>query len=210
MNLENRKFKVYLLRHGEIRSENCLVGQRNTPLTEEGLRQAHWWCRLFGGVELARIYCSDLDRCVRTAEIIAGTRQQPVERIPAFREIRLGDWEGLPVAEIARRFPDQWFERGAHLATYRPAGGESFEDLKERVIPAFDRIVSEANGDIMVVAHGGVNRVILCHLLEAPLDNVFRLGQDYGSLNLIEFHGGSFEISVVNMRPKFNGQFRIL
>lgn len=210
MKTVDRKFRVYLLRHGEIRSENCLMGQRNTPLTEEGLRQAHRWNGLFDEVDLSRICCSDLDRCVRTAEIIAGTRKQPVEPMPAFREIRLGDWEGLPVAEVARRFPDAWLERGTHLATYRPPGGESFEDLKERVIPAFDRIVYEAEGDIMVVAHGGVNRVILCHLLEAPLDNVFRLGQDYGCLNIIEFDGESFQLSVVNMRPNVNGQFRIL
>ncbi|MGB6067845.1 MAG: histidine phosphatase family protein [Desulfomonilaceae bacterium] len=209
MNLKKRKFKVYLLRHGEIVSRNSFVGQRDLPLTEEGIRQAYWWNEIFEGVELDKIYCSDLGRTVQTAEILSGKPKEMLKFMPEFREIQLGDWEGLAVAEVAQRFPQEWHERGSCLATFRPPGGESFQDLKERVIPVFQRIVDKARGDTMIVSHAGVNRVILCHLLGAPLDNVFRLKQDYGSLNLIEFDGELFQICAVNMRPGVEGQFRI-
>jgi broad specificity phosphatase PhoE len=210
MNLKKPRSKVYLLRHGEIESENRLVGQLDFPLTEEGMRQAYWWNEMFQGVELARICCSDLNRCFQTAEIIAGCRKDVIEPIPEFREIRLGDWEGLAIAEVAHRFPEAWCERRTRLAAYRPPRGESFQDLKERVIPVFEQIVDEVRGDIMIVSHAGVNRVILCHLLGVPLGNILRLRQDYGCLNLVEFEGESFQIRVVNMRPQVNGQFRIL
>jgi broad specificity phosphatase PhoE len=120
MNLKKPRSKVYLLRHGEIESRNRLVGQQDLPLSEEETGQAHLWKERFQEVELSRIFCSDLYRCVRTAEIIAGSRKDIVEPVPAFREIRLGDWEGLAVAEIAHRFPSEWCERETRLATYRP------------------------------------------------------------------------------------------
>jgi alpha-ribazole phosphatase len=192
MNLKKPRSKVYLLRHGEIESENRVVGQWDLPLTENGTRQAYWWNKMFQEVDLARICCSDLHRCFQTAKIVAGHRKDAIEPMPAFREIRLGDWEGLAVAEVAHRFPEEWRNRETRLATYRPPRGENFQDLKERVIPVFEQIVDEVRGDILIVSHAGVNRVILCHLLGMPVGNVLRLGQDYGCLNLIESDGESF------------------
>ena len=209
MNLKKRRFKVYLLRHGEIASGNSFVGQQDLPLTEEGLRQAYSWREVFEGIELDTIYSSDLNRSVQTAEIVTGRRKGGLERVPEFREIRLGDWEGLAVAEVALRFPEEWYERGASLAAFRPPGGESFQDLKERVIPVFKQIVDETGGDTLIVSHSGVNRVILCHILGVPLGYILRLRQDYCCLNVIEFGGESFQICVVNMRPKVDGQFWI-
>ncbi len=209
MNLKKQKLKVYLLRHGEIVPGNSFVGQRDLPLSEEGLRQAQWWNEIFREVELDRVCCSDLGRTVQTAEIISGRRKEMLTLIPEFREIRLGDWEGRAVVEIAQRFPEQWEERGACPATFRPPRGESFHDLRERVIPAFKQAIDKARGHTMIVSHAGVNRVILYHLLGAPLGNVFRLRQDYGCLNIMEFDGELFQICVVNMRPGPNVRFRI-
>ncbi len=155
---------------------------------------------MFEGKEFSARYCSDLSRCVHTAEIIAGPGA-PVERVPELREIRLGEWDGVPVGEIKKRFPDQWRERGANLAAYRTPGGESFLDLQSRAATKFEELVTNADGDVLIVAHSGVNRMILCHVLGMPAGNLLRIVQDYGCLNVIHCEEGAWMLSAMNLRP---------
>jgi len=60
--------------------------------------------------------------------------------------------------------------------------------LRDRVIEALGRILDHHQGaNVLVAAHGGVNRVILCHVMGIPLENIFRIEQDHGAVNIIEF-----------------------
>ncbi|MEF9475693.1 MAG: histidine phosphatase family protein [Candidatus Mariimomonas ferrooxydans] len=51
---------------------------------------------------------------------------------------------------------------------------------------------------IAIVAHGGINRIILCHLLGIPLENIFRIEQDFGALNIVEFHDDYPVVKLIN------------
>jgi probable phosphoglycerate mutase len=194
---------IYLLRHGTIEGheEKRFIGQIDLPLDENGLRQARWWQKALVDIAFERVCCSDLIRSRETARIIAGDRGMHIDIIPQLREINLGDWDGLSVAEVRQLFPREYERMGKSLSSYRPGGGESFTDLQRRVVPAFERIVGESEGPILIAAHAGVNRVILCHVLEMPLANLFRLDQDYGSLNVIGCKDGSFRVRSVNLIP---------
>lgn len=194
---------IYLLRHGAVEGheERRFIGQFDLPLCENGLRQVRWWQKALADISFDRIFCSDLTRSCDTARIIAGTRERPIEIMPQLREIHLGEWEGLSVAEVRRRFPEEYERRGRNLSDYRLPGGESFNDLRKRIVPVFERIFSEMEGHILIVGHAGVNRTILCHLLGMPLENLFRLGQDYGSLNIIECNEGSLRVKSINIPP---------
>jgi alpha-ribazole phosphatase/probable phosphoglycerate mutase len=65
--------------------------------------------------------------------------------------------------------------------------GESTLEVRDRGMNAFNDIVSRHNGkSIAIVAHGGINRAILCELLGIPLENIFRIEQDFAALNVIE------------------------
>jgi len=69
-------------------------------------------------------------------------------------------------------------------------GGETFQQLQERVVPKFEEIIARhSNEQIAMVCHGGVNRVILSHLLEIPIKRIFRVKQDYAALNIIQHYG---------------------
>lgn len=102
-----------------------------------------------------------------------------------LREIDTGRWEGLSSEEAKERYPEKYAERERDLVGYRFPGGESYRDLSEEVIPVFERILDAATGDILVVAHKGVNRVILAHCLDLPLGELFSIPQDYGRVSLI-------------------------
>lgn len=193
---------IYLLRHGQILTGNefRLVGQRDLPLTELGLRQAAWWGEELAEVAWQGVYSSDLSRTRGFAAIAAGREPEEVNALPELREILLGDWEGLSRAELAERYPQQWEQRGRDISGYRPEGGESFVDVQERALPAFERIAAAHPGDdVMVVAHAGVNRTILCALLGMDLGNLFELEQDYGCLNLIEAGDGGLRVMSMNL-----------
>lgn len=193
---------IYLLRHGDIesRGRKRFIGQTELPLSAKGREQALFWRDRWGSQPFARVYCSDLIRSQETAEIIVGDRRECMEIRPELRELFLGEWEGLSVDEVNRRFPGEWERRGLSIDTYRPSGGESFADVSARVTPVFDEIVSKPERPVLIVGHAGVNRVILCHVLGMPLSNLFRLGQDYGCVNIFESAGGGLRLQAMNVR----------
>lgn len=115
--------------------------------------------------------------------------RRKVEALESLRELNLGQWESLSFQEIARRYPQELAARQADLASFRIPGGESLENLAARLVPAFQKMVTDnQGGSICVVAHAGVNRVILAKMLGVPLDRIFRLEQDYACLNLIDIY----------------------
>ncbi len=197
------KRKIYLLRHGEIDQSyrGWFVGQTDLPLTDTGEFQARFWENELCGEQFGAIYCSDLVRSQNTAKIIAALRGISIEVTPELREINLGEWDGLPVSDIKSHFPDEWRMRGENLESYRPPGGESFSDLASRVVPVFGSIVKNAEGNLLIVAHAGVNRVILCHALGMPLANLFNICQDYGCMNILELSGSSLRLKAMNILP---------
>lgn len=195
--------KVYLVRHGKIRLEDgqrCYIGQIDLPLSDEGERQAQRLQKMLDSAAIGAVYCSDLVRSQRTAEIIAGRNGAAVTALRFLREISLGQWEGFSFADIARRFPDEFKARGADIGYYRIPGGESFADCSLRVVAAFQEILGASSGDIAIVGHAGVNRVLLCHILGMPIANVFRIGQDYGCMNIIQCGVSGYQLKLINYR----------
>jgi probable phosphoglycerate mutase len=212
---------LLLLRHGQILQNpgaRRFVGSSERPLDDTGKAQARAVGRALAdlgsvGLPLRRVFTSDLERTVDTAKIamdnvtdnaMAGQDAKPEHlRLPELREICLGDWQGLSSEEVRTRFPGQLERRGLDMAGYCPPGGESFSDLSARVLPALDglaRRTLEAEDRLaLVVAHGGVNRAILCAALGLPLTQVLRLPQDYACLNVLIWKPEGLAVRAVNL-----------
>jgi probable phosphoglycerate mutase len=196
---------IFLVRHGKLQQQDeqrRYIGQLDLPLSLEGRNQARNLHRRFEHARLDAIYCSDLRRSRETAELIVGAAGPKVIVRKDLREIAMGEWEGLSLRDVARDFPEQFRARGADLATFRTPGGESFADCSRRVIPAFEEIADSTEGNVLIVGHAGVNRLVLCHLLGMPVSNLFRLGQDYGCLNVIQSGNTGYQVKLVNGRGR--------
>jgi len=195
---------IYLLRHGEIPSwtPRRFLGRTDLPLTDNGRRQMEVMARFLKSRAIGTIVCSPLQRCRESAQILASTVDCELEVISELAELDLGEWEGLTVEEVRQRFPGDYEARGLDLANYRPAGGESFADLLERVWLPFTAIGASGNLPVAVVAHAGVNRVLLCRLLGMPLANLFRLEQSYGCCNVVHAEEGDYRVEAINLRPE--------
>lgn len=194
---------LYLVRHGAIISVagKAFIGQTEAPLSEEGVEQAWALRKWLQDVPFTRIVSSDLSRSRRTAQIIAGRQGCPVKAVPALREINLGDWDGLGFQEIRQRFPEDFAARGRDMENWRPPRGESFADCRARIQGALDEIFSGSQGNVLLVGHAGVNRLILCSALEIPVRNLHSIGQDYGCVNILDLTSGRARVRLMNYTP---------
>ena len=194
--------RVYLIRHGQINGYEKfpVYGHTNVDLTETGVLQMQRLADRFRLVDIKAIYSSDLNRSAVGARLIAIHHDVPVYSLPELREMYFGDWEGLTLSEIRSRFPEELKMREADLVHYQcPGKGESIARFSKRILDCFKRILAENNGsDIMVVAHGGVNRAILCSALDLDLSRIFNIHQDYGCLNIIDYFPDSTLVRLVN------------
>ena len=194
---------IFLVRHGAVISVNGkrYIGQIEAPLSDLGVEQAWALRNWLEPVNFSQVFCSDLTRSQRTAKIITGQRDVPIHVRQELREISLGDWEGFSFREIAHRFPAEFEARGRDLENWRPPGGESFADCRSRVLPVLNEILSHSSGNILVVAHAGVNRLILCAALGISTGNLMNLGQDYGCLNIIDYSEQRCRLQLFNYAP---------
>jgi probable phosphoglycerate mutase len=160
--MPHKSSKWIFLRHGEsvANYEGWLSGFVDVPLTAKGVEQAASVAEILKDVEITRIYSSDLVRAKETARVVAEAKGLDVVSDFALRERSLGDWAHRQYAEI------QASGEGGKLISWRdaPPNGESLSALAARVMP-FLGSLDVSSGTTLVVAHGGVIRVI-CGLLD--------------------------------------------
>ena len=195
--------KLYLLRHGAIEwpEANCFIGQTDAPLSSQGRQQARAWRDEWPDPAVGCVWSSDLSRTIQTAEIIFDGRSAELRTCSQLREIRLGEWEGVPRSRIRELHPHLWAARGKDLAGFRPPGGESFRDLRDRAVPRILQIAEQSPERACIVTHAGVIRVLICHFLQIPLPNLFRIHLDYASLSIISYSSEHVEVCGLNLRP---------
>lgn len=182
--------RVHLLRHGQVEGYETkrYNGQSDAPLTDLGRNQSAAFAGRFQRTQLTAIYSSDLYRCRVAADQIALLQEADPLYCSELRELNVGDWEGIPWEQLQRHYPELWQARLADIVNVAPPAGETVLQMAQRVRPLIRRIISDhAGGEIVIVGHGGVNRVILLDAIGAPLECLFRIEQDYGCHNIIDY-----------------------
>lgn len=194
--------RIHLIRHGQVAGHDQprYNGQTDVGLTDLGIEQYHRLKERLAETPVSACYTSDLTRCVVGADIIC--RQfgiTPVRR-SELRELNIGVWEGLTWQEIQSGWPEEWQARLADLVNYRVPQGENLLDVQARVMPTITEIVERHQGqEILVVGHGGVNRIILLNAIGAPLAGMFNIEQNYACYNIIDYYAdGRATVKLLN------------
>jgi alpha-ribazole phosphatase/probable phosphoglycerate mutase len=184
-----------------VGAEGRFVGHADVPLSPVGLRQADALAARLGGEPIEAVYTSDLRRARQSAAPLAAARGVAAVPVPALREVAMGRWDGLTAAEIRARDPELWERWVGDPVGISFPGGESVADLRARVLPAWRALIERhAGGYVAVVAHGGVNRVILAEALGLPPGNLLRLAQDHAGWSVLEYRRESVIVHAVNRR----------
>ena len=183
--------RIYLIRHGQVEGfdKPRYNGQADVALTDVGIEQYHILKERFADSRISACYTSDLIRCTVGAGIICQNRGiEPVAR-RELRELNIGIWEGLTWQEIKANWPEEWRARLADLVNYRVPEGERLLDVEARVMPVIREVVDRHTGqEVLVVGHGGVNRIVLLNAIGAPLGGMFNVEQNFGCLNIIDYY----------------------
>jgi probable phosphoglycerate mutase len=185
--------RLILVRHAETEwnASGRLQGHRDVALSPRGREQARALADRLVAEAPVRIVSSDLERARETARPVAEATGAPLILDPDLREQRFGAWEGLSFAEVERREPDEAARFRRREAHFRPPGGESREEVRDRVLAALDRHVppSEGGSASVVVAHGGVLQVILYAVLGVPPEAPRRFAVSNAAVSLLERAG---------------------
>ncbi len=194
--------RIYLVRHGQVvgHDQPRYNGQADVALTDVGVEQYHRLKERLAETSISACYTSDLSRCRIGAEIICAPRGiEPVAR-RELRELNIGTWEGMTWQEIKTNWPDEWRARMADLVHHRVPQGERLLDVEARVMPVIVEIVERHRGqEVLVVGHGGVNRIVLLNAIGAPLAAMFNIEQNYGCLNIIDYYAdGRATVKLLN------------
>lgn len=193
---------ILLTRHGqtELNREARFRGRLDVPLNETGERQAAALAERLAAFPVSAIYAGPLQRARRTAEICGRKLNVTPEVLPGLLDANYGEWQGLTIDEVAARYPreyDQWLH--APELVHFP-GGEAFADMQRRVVAALESVIARHPGETAVlVAHMGLNKVLLCAVLGLGLDRYWTLRQDTCCLNIFRCQGPQrYEIVTLN------------
>ena len=196
--------KIMLIRHGMTfwNAIGKMQGNSDVHLSPDGLHQARLLAAHCPFFMANAIYSSPLARAQTTALILANKFNLHVETVDDLREINFGDWEGKILRDIAQDDPinfEKFFKQPDELII---PNSETVHQLQERAMNALNKIIanhkSDTDAHIIIVAHGAINRVILCSLLDIPIKKMWALSQFNTAVNIFREDDGRFTVDVIN------------
>lgn len=157
-------------RAGDADDHLVMVGQTDLPLSPEGVRQAEALGRALAAEPLAAAYTSPLRRTVDTAHRVLAGRPVPLIACRGLLEIACGTADGLEVEVVQQLFPDEWAANERQDDDdFRWPGGESYAELRRRVLAACDAIAARhPAATALLVSHAGVVNQVIGHLRGEP------------------------------------------
>ncbi len=194
---------IDLLRHGEVAADSwAFRGSTDIELSERGWRQMRSASAAMDKAE--HIATSPMQRCRRFAEELSGQLQTELITLGDMREIDFGDWENLGFDQLqAEHGPllQQFWQSPVGIC---PPGGEPFDVFACRVIENWQAwINSDVGNRRLLVAHGGVIRVLLAHIMDMPMSSLWRLDLPYASWSRVSFlEGHQPRVLFINRTPE--------
>lgn len=193
--------RLVLCRHAEpeLAVRGRCYGRLDVALSPRGLRQASALAARLVELPLAAVYSSPARRALQTAHAIASARGLSPIAHPALQELDFGELEGLPYEEIAARHPGLYATWMGEPTRVRFPGGESYGDLRARVLGALAELLEcHCGKTLAVVSHGGPIRAVLASCLGVSDEAVFRLDQRHGAISVVDWIGEAPLVRVVN------------
>jgi len=198
--------RLILIRHGDLgdRYRGRYIGRTDAPLSAEGRRQASALAGPLARLNGACFLASPLRRTRETAEIALGANGT-FESDANLREIDFGRWEGMSFAEIAAADPAAVGRWAALESTFAFPEGEGIANFRERIRAAAERIAAVPAGTVVLFAHGGVIRFLICHFLGLPDRQHLLFDIRPASISEIQIDGGKGVLTLLNDRHHLGG-----
>lgn len=182
--------RIYLMRHGHVDYfQPGLTDPRVVNLTEEGRAQAKAAGAALSHARIDVAAHSGLPRTKETLEIVLGARANPPapEALPALEELKSGWVKADSREELAAWLAFCFDDADTPDARFLPSG-ERFADAEARVVAGLEAFLCRGDWRVaLVVAHEGVNRILLGWVCGGGLATIGAFEQDLGCINVIDF-----------------------
>lgn len=182
---------LYFVRHGETDWNRArrYQGQTDIPLNDLGRQQAarngQVLAQLLGQRTDIEFLASPLLRTFETMSIIRaamGLEPKTFRTDDRLKEINFGHWEGCSWDDLPTIDPEGFAARLADPWSWTPRGGECYAVLSQRVAAVLDDLTAPT----LIVAHGGVSKVLRGHVLGMKTDEIPRLDVPQDRVLVIE------------------------
>jgi len=193
--------RLLLVRHGitEFNRARKLTGHSDVELSADGYRQVERLRDRLVNEKIDAIYSSDLRRALVTAEVISSGHKLAIATCPELREINYGKAEGLTFEEIGRLYPEVAESVANYSLQLKFPEGESFEGFATRTSAFLGKLEGYAPSQTMlIVAHSGPLRVLVCHLLGIDLGHWRQFRLDFASLSILETYPRTTIVNLLN------------
>lgn len=198
---------LLLIRHGEndyVKTRRLAGRTPDIHLNEKGQKQATELAEALKNVPLAAVYCSPLERCVETAEPIAGVRGLKVQPSQGLLETNIGYWQGAELKKVSKL--PEWKIVQSAPSRFRFPGGDSFAEQQARLVAEVEHIAHQHRPQeiLALVFHADPIKMVLAYFLGMPLDYFQRLACDTGSVSVLMLSDAGATLHRMNMRPPFS------
>jgi len=190
-----------LVRHGQTNSNftGFYMGRSNEDLDEVGYTQARRLSSRLSSWPVASVYTSPLQRACTTAAILAEPHMLELNVLDDLIELGLGDWQGLHMDEIKRRWPDVWQQSRIDPSEVTMPNGESFRQVTERAVRVFESVAGANPGkQVVIVTHEVVVKVIVAYVLGVSNSMYRRFEVNNASLSVIRVANGNSRLITLN------------
>lgn len=170
--------KVVIMRHGETEWNRSgkQQGQKGSPLTEKGHKQARQVAEIAKTIRIHRLFTSPLDRAMQTANVVSQQINLEPKVDQRLMECSFGLCEGLTRTDIDHQYPGLWAAREKNKWFFRWPEGESYADVYDRVCGFIsDCLLSKYKGTTGIIAHETLNKVLIGRLIDLPQQEITRL-----------------------------------
>ena len=186
--------KLILARHGETEwnVEKVFRGRADVNLNEVGIKQAELLGKHLCNWELEAIYSSPVKRALDTANIVARCVEVAVCIAEGLTDFDFGEWQSLSEQEVKRLYPDILNEWQSSPHKVRMPGGENLDDVTKRTAEVVDEVLSRHHGNVLLVSHRVVLKVLICSLLGLDNSHFWNISQDVCGLTIFDYVEGRF------------------
>jgi len=181
---------VTLLRHGAVDAEGwAFRGRTDVPLSTSGLSQMR--AAAAGFDRFDHIATSPRQRCKLFARELSEQHGCDLLTLDDMAEMDFGNWENRSFDEITGSGQQLLHQFWQSPVGIQPPNGEAFDSFSQRVIDCWEAwINSDVGQQRLLVAHGGVIRVLLAHILNMPMHALWRLHLPHVSCSQVSLLAG--------------------
>jgi alpha-ribazole phosphatase len=187
---------LYLVRHGQTESnvQNRYMGSFEDELSCQGVNEIQKTKELIKQVCFDKIFSSERKRAMDSAKILIDKEIACDFRL---NERDFGIFENKTYKEICNNYPMEQKAWEENWVDYKIPKGESVKEVYERVVAFMKMLEKENYENCLVVAHGGIIRLIYCYILGGDLNNFWKFTSKNGNMSIVRFQYNNWYIDSI-------------